>query len=82
MESSLLEKSVENTVAKLNKLKISGGLTAELEWCLGSYRFNNNPDGLNMKSKLALNLLKEVKEKSSRSVSKKLITVLEKAIVN
>ena len=82
MESALLEKSVENTIAKLSKLKISEGLTAELEWCLGSYRYDNNPEGLKMKSKLALDLLKEAKEKSSRSVSKKLITDLEKAIVN
>ena len=82
MELALLEKSVEHTIEKLNKLKINEDLAAELQWCLGSYRFDHNPDGLKKKSLLALALLKDVKEKSSRSVSKRLIADLEKAIVN
>lgn len=82
MDSALLEKSVEHTIEKLNKLKINEELASELKWCLGSYRFDHNPDGLKMKSMLALELLKEAKSKSSRSVSKKLIADLEKAIVN
>ena len=60
MDSALLEKSVEHTIEKLNKLKINEKLAAELKWCLGSYRFDHNPDGLKMKSMLALELLKEV----------------------
>jgi hypothetical protein len=73
-----LEKTVELTLGKLVKLKVNDQVVSELEWCLGSYKADKNPVGLIEKSRKALELLKEQKEKSSRAVSKKLIQDLEK----
>lgn len=73
-----LEKTVEATVEKLQKLKIQDQLIAELQWCLGSYRYDQNPIGLIEKSSAALGALKAEKEKNSRAVSKKLLADLEK----
>ncbi|MBD8487560.1 hypothetical protein IFO69_02255 [Echinicola sp. CAU 1574] len=81
MKPFTLEKTVEATVEKLQKLKIEDQLVSELEWCLGSYRFDSNPVGLIEKSSLALGALKAEKEKNSRAVSKKLLEDLEKVAV-
>ncbi|MDN3670144.1 hypothetical protein QWY93_12490 [Echinicola jeungdonensis] len=81
MQTSKLEKTVESVVEKLQKLKVNDHLVSELQWCLGSYRNDNNPSGLLEKGNIALVLLKQVKEKNSRSVSKKLIEDLEKAVI-
>ncbi|MFC4873976.1 hypothetical protein [Negadavirga shengliensis] len=82
MKTSVLEKTVESTIEKLNKLKLDDTLTAELQWCLGSYRHDKNPEGLLEKSLIALTLLKEKREENSKAVSKKLIADLEKLVVD
>lgn len=73
-----LEKTVETALGKLSKLKVNDQIVSELEWCLGSYKADQNPVGLIEKSRKALEVLKEQREKSSRAVSKKLIEDLEK----
>lgn len=73
-----LEKTVETALGKLSKLKVNDQIVSELEWCLGSYKADHNPVGLIEKSRKALEVLKEQREKSSRAVSKKLIEDLEK----
>ncbi|GGF16579.1 hypothetical protein [Echinicola rosea] len=78
MKTLTLEKTVEATVEKLQKLKIQNQLIAELQWCLGSYRYDQNPIGLIEKSTVALEALRAEKEKNTRAVSKKLIEDLEK----
>lgn len=82
MKKDTLEKTVENTIVKLNQLKLNDTLAAELQWCLGSYRHDNNPDGLLEKSQMALALLKDKKEKNSKAVSRKLIDDLEKLTID
>ncbi len=82
MKTALLEKTVENTIEKLSKLKADEALVAELEWCLGSYKFDQNPIGLIEKSQLALEVLKTKKEENSRAVSQKLLQDLEKITLN
>jgi hypothetical protein len=78
VQGDALEKTVELALEKLLRLKVNNQLISELEWCLGSYKADRNPVGLIEKSREALELLKEQKEKSSRTVSKKLIDDLEK----
>jgi len=75
-----IEKATLAAQEKLQKLKGNEKLIAELEWCLGSYRHDQNPEGLLKKGKEALKALKAQKKKSDRSVSKKLIEDLEKAL--
>jgi hypothetical protein len=73
-----LEKTVESALGKLSQLKVNDQIVSELEWCLNSYKADQNPVGLIEKSRKALEVLKEQKERSSRAVSKKLIEDLEK----
>ncbi|WP_114749983.1 hypothetical protein [Pleomorphovibrio marinus] len=82
MKTALLEKTVENTIEKLQKLNANEALVSELEWCLGSYRYDQNPAGLIEKSQTAYELLKTKKEENSRAVSQKLLQDLEKITLN
>ena len=52
----------------------------KLEWCLGSYHYDKNPDGLVNYGKQAVDKLKEAREEKPRSVSQKVIDDLEKAL--
>ncbi len=82
MKKALLEKTVESAIEKLSKLKANEALLAELQWCLGSYRYDQNPIGLIEKSQKALDLLKSKKQENSRAVSQKLLQDLEKITLN
>lgn len=78
MKADVSIKIVEATIEKLKKLDLDSGLVADLEWCLGSYKYDKQPSGLIEKCGEALYLLKEAKSKNSRLVSQKLIDDLEK----
>ncbi|MGM0945057.1 MAG: hypothetical protein ACQEW9_07715 [Bacteroidota bacterium] len=81
MQVEKMEKTVTETVQKLEKLKLGDSLAAELSWCWFSYKNDQNPVGLVEKSEKALELFKAVREKNSRAVSKKLVEDLEKVLV-
>jgi hypothetical protein len=55
-------------------------IQAKLEYVVGSYDFDKNPVGLYEIGKLALPILKKIKIKSPRKVTKQLITELEKSL--
>lgn len=77
-----LRKSCEDAVLtfqKLNKKEYTE-LQAKLEWCIGSYSYDNNPVGLHEYGIQSLSVLKKVKTKEPRKVTKKVIDGLEKAI--
>ncbi|NOX47005.1 MAG: iron-containing alcohol dehydrogenase [Chlorobi bacterium] len=77
-----LVRSCNEAVAVFGKLKLDEykELRAKLEWCIGSYEYDNNPSGLIETGEMALNALKEFKTKNPRKVSKKTIENLEKVI--
>ena len=77
-----LVKSCNEVVAVFEKLKMENykDLSAKLEWCIGSYKFDKNPSGLIETGAMALYALKEFKTKNPRKVSKKVIENLEKVI--
>lgn len=81
MNVEKIEKTVIETVNKLEKLNSGDTLAAELSWCWFSYKNDQNPIGLKVKTEAALSLLLEAREKNSRAVSKKLVTDLEKILV-
>lgn len=81
MKVEKMEKTVIETVSKLEKLKVGESLAAELSWCWFSYKNDQNPVGLVEKSEKALGLFKAAREKNSRAVSKKLVEDLEKILV-
>lgn len=80
MKVEKLEKTIPDVIQKLEKLKLGDSLAAELSWCWVSFKNDNNPVGVIEKSQKAIALFKEVREKNSRSVSKKLIEDFEKSL--
>ena len=68
----------ETILKKLKDLGIDSQLQADLEWCLGSYKADNNPVGLYEMAKRALVVFKD--NKSTKGVTAKLISDLEKAV--
>ena len=66
---------------KLNKKEFNN-IQSKLEWCLGSYEYDKNPEGLFEYSIKSLDTLKKVKSKEPRKVTKKVIDGLEKAILS
>lgn len=76
----LLVKATTEVRTKLQTLGIEETLAAEIEWCIGSYKADKNPTGLQEKAQVALTTLNEYKKSNPRKVSKKLIADLEKAV--
>ena len=78
--TNLLEQASEEALKKLQSLGIEQQLQSELEWCLGSYRFDRNPSGLYEVAGRALTVLNAEKAKKTKGVTVKLIGDLEKAL--
>jgi hypothetical protein len=55
-------------------------IISKLEFCIGSYNFDSNPSGLVEYGHKALSILKEIKKKHPRKVSKELLTALEESL--
>ncbi len=79
MNSLKMEKVVAEVVGKLEKINYPE-LAAELSWCWVSYRQDGNPVGVVEKAGFALSTFRELREKNSKAVSKKLVEDLEKAL--
>jgi hypothetical protein len=79
-----LQKSCQGAVVAIEKLKNDEltDIKQKLEWCLGSYEFDKNPAGLKEYGVETLRILKDVKAKQPKKVTKKVIDDLEKAIKN
>lgn len=65
---------------KMSALGIAESLVSEIEWCLGSYAHDGNPEGLYQKGAEALKALEAFKKDNDRKVAKKLLDDLEKAL--
>lgn len=78
--AQLLEQASEEALKKLQALGIEQQLQSEIEWCLGSYRFDGNPSGLYEVAGRALDVLNAEKAKKTKGVTVKLIGDLEKAL--
>jgi hypothetical protein len=77
-DSNSIVTTSETVLKKLKDLGIDNQLQADLEWCLGSYKADNNPSGLYEMVKRALVVFKD--NKSTKGVTAKLITDLEKVV--
>lgn len=75
-----IEKLSEDTLQKLQELGIEEQLQRDIQWCLGSYRSDNNPVGLYETVSKALTVFRNEKEKKTKGVTAKLISDLEKAV--
>jgi hypothetical protein len=77
-----IEKVSEETLEKLKALGIDQGLQNDIEWCLGSYRSDQNPVGLYSMAERAIDVFRQEKAKKTKGVTAKLITDLEKLLQN
>jgi hypothetical protein len=75
-----IEKVSQEVLEKLQELGIEEQLQRDIQWCLGSYRADNNPVGLYDNAKKALAVLRNEKEKKTKGVTSKIIGDLEKAV--
>ena len=77
-DSNSIVTTSESILKKLKDLGIDNQLQADIEWCLGSYKADNNPVGLYEMAKRALVVFKD--NKSTKGVTAKLISDLEKVV--
>jgi hypothetical protein len=75
-----IEKACKDALSKLKELDIDQQLQNDLEWCLGSYKADNNPVGLYAMAERALGIFREEKAKKTKGVTAKTVTDLEKVI--
>ena len=76
--SNNIEKVSLDALEKLKELGIDQQLQNDLEWCLGSFRADNNPIGLYDMMERALTIFRDEKAKKTKGVTAKLIGDLEK----
>lgn len=70
----------EQALEKLKALDLDQPLQADLAWCLGSYRYDQNPVGLLQTGSKALEVLSAVKTKGPKGVPAKLISDLKNVL--
>jgi hypothetical protein len=77
-----LEKACKDALAQFEKIGDEKyyDIRSKLEFVLGSFGFDGNPQGLHEFAKKSSDLLKKFKEKYPRKVSKKLIESIDKAV--
>ena len=75
-----IEKVTSDTLKKLAELGLDAQLQADIEWCLGSYKADQNPTGLFEMAEKALAVFTAEKEKKTKGITAKVITDLEKVI--
>lgn len=75
-----LEDAAEDVLKKLKELGIDSQLQADLEWCLGSYRSDQNPVGLYEMLDKSLAALKTAKENKTKGITAKLTGDIEKVL--
>ena len=79
-----LENACKNAVAKFQKIDEGKyqELREKLEWCIGSYNYDKNPEGMVEYGRKASDTFKEIRKDSPRKVAKKLVDDLDKALSN
>ncbi|MCW5912298.1 MAG: hypothetical protein KIT62_14605 [Cyclobacteriaceae bacterium] len=75
-----MDAATEAIVEKLRSLDIEHQLQADLEWCLGSYRYDGNPVGLVDAISRALTVLKAEQAKKTKGVTATFISGIEKVL--
>ncbi len=78
--TSSIDKVAEDILSKLKTLDIEHQLQADIEWCLGSYRYDHNPAGLFETASKALAVFKQEQAKKTKGVTAALISGIEKAL--
>jgi hypothetical protein len=64
-----IDKACEQALNKLKELNLEPQLQAEIAWCLGSYRYDQNPIGLFQTGAKAIDVLSAAKAKPAKIIS-------------
>lgn len=75
-----IEQINEDALRKLGELGIEEQLRRDMEWCLGSYRSDQNPVGLYETARRALAVFHAEKQKKTKGITAKLINDLERVV--
>lgn len=75
-----IEKVSEEILTKLKSLDLDQQLQADLEWCLGSYRYDQNAAGLVETIGKAHEVLKQAHAKKTKGVTSTLLSTIEKVL--
>lgn len=75
-----IEKVSEDIISKLKALNLEQQLQADIEWCLGSYRYDQNPIGLFENAAKALVVFKHEQARKTKGVTAAFISSIEKAL--
>jgi hypothetical protein len=75
-----IEKVSVQALKTLESLGVEQQLQQDIEWCLGSYRYDKNPAGLFEMTERALQVLIAAKERKAKGVTSKLIGDIEKVL--
>ena len=75
-----IEQISTEALEKLKELGLDEQLQRDLQWCLGSYRADQNPIGLYGTARKALVVFQNEKEKKTKGVTARLIQDLEKIV--
>ncbi len=75
-----IEKVSEDILAKLKTLDLEHQLQADIEWCLGSYRYDNNATGLLETASKALTVFKQAQAKKTKGVTATFIASIESVL--
>lgn len=75
-----IEKVSEDILAKLKALNIEHQLQADIEWCLGSYRYDQNPTGLLETAAKSVAAFKQELTKKTKGVTAAMVKNIEKVL--
>lgn len=75
-----IEKVSEEILTKLKSLDLEQQLQADLEWCLGSYRYDQNATGLIETIGKAHEVLKQAHAKKTKGITSTLLSTIEKVV--
>jgi hypothetical protein len=75
-----IEKVSEEILAKLKSLDSDQQLQADLEWCLGSYKHDQNATGLKEVIGKAHDVLKQAHAKKTKGITAALLGNIEKVL--
>ncbi len=75
-----IEKVTEEVLAKLKSLDLDQQLQADIEWCLGSYRYDQNATGLIEVIFKAHNVLKVAHANKTKGITSTLLSNIEKVL--
>ncbi len=78
--SANIEKVSEEVLEKLKSLDLEQQLQADIEWCLGSYRYDQNATGLIEVIGKAHDVLKEAHAKKTKGITATLLSNIEKVL--